>query len=86
MTNESLGDRPTLLAHTLQWGQEPQPLLRDLPRLTEEERALFDELRANRLAPHLRLEQERIGFGWLQQALAQLVEALTVPLARSLKP
>lgn len=85
-TQSMLMDRPTLLAHTLQWGQEPQPLLRDLPRLTEEERALFDELRDNRLAPHLRLEQERIGFGWLQQALAQLVEAPTVPFARSLKP
>jgi hypothetical protein len=65
-----LMDRPTLLAHTAQWGEEPQPLLRDLPRLTEAERALFDELRDNRLALRVRLEQERIGFGWLQQALA----------------
>lgn len=67
-----LMDRPTLLAHASQWGEEPQPLLRDLPRLTDEERALFDELRDNRLRARLRLEQERIGFGWLQQALAAL--------------
>ncbi|MDP3617040.1 MAG: DUF2220 family protein [Rhodoferax sp.] len=67
-----LMDRPTLLAHAAQWGEEPQPLLRDLPRLTDEERALFDELRDNRLRARLRLEQERIGFGWLQQALAAL--------------
>lgn len=64
-----LMDRTTLLAHAAQWGEEPQPLLRDLPRLTDEERALFDELRDNRLRARLRLEQERIGFGWLQQAL-----------------
>lgn len=67
-----LMDRTTLLAHASQWGEEPQPLLRDLPRLTDEERALFDELRDNRLRARLRLEQERIGFGWLQQALAAL--------------
>ena len=67
-----LMDRATLLAHASQWGEEPQPLLRDLPRLTDEERALFDELRDNRLRARLRLEQERIGFGWLQQALAAL--------------
>ena len=62
----------TLLAHASQWGMEPQPLQRDLPRLTVEERALFDELRDNRLRVGVRLEQERIGFGWLQQALAAL--------------
>lgn len=67
-----LMDSATLLAHASQWGTEPQPLLRDLPRLTDEERALFDELRDNRLRARLRLEQERIGFGWLQQALAAL--------------
>ncbi len=67
-----LMDRATLLAHTSQWGEEPQPLLRDLPRLTVEESAMFDELRDNRLALRLRLEQERIGFSWLQQALVAL--------------
>jgi len=67
-----LMDKATLLAHATQWGDEPQPLLRDLSRLTVEERALFDELRDNRLRVGVRLEQERIGFGWLQQALAAL--------------
>lgn len=67
-----LMDRATLMAHTMQWGEEPQPSLRDLPRLTEDERALFDELRDNRLRVGVRLEQERIGFGWLQRALAAL--------------
>jgi hypothetical protein len=67
-----LMDRATLMAHAAHWGEEPQPLLRDLPRLTLDEAALYDELRDNRLRPRVRLEQERIGFGWLQQALSAL--------------
>lgn len=62
-------DRATLLAHALQWGDEPQPLLRDLPRLTPDEAAVFNDLRDKRLRVGVRLEQERIGFGWLQAAL-----------------
>jgi len=37
-----------------------------------EERTLYGELRDNRLSPNLRLEQERIGFGWVETALAAL--------------
>ena len=68
-----LMDRETLLEHTSQWGEEPQPTLRDLPRLTEEESALYDDLRDNRLRKALRLEQERIGFGWVQRVLGRCV-------------
>jgi len=67
-----LMDRATLLAHTGQWGNEPQPLLRDLPRLTAQECSVFEQLRANVWQTNLRLEQERIGFGALQSALATL--------------
>ena len=67
-----LMDRATLLAHTAHWGEEPQPLLRNLPWLTAEEGALFDDLRDNRLQTRLRLEQERVGFGWVQRALMGL--------------
>jgi hypothetical protein len=67
-----LMDRATLLAHASQWGDEPQPLLRDLPRLTTDESALFNDLRDNRLRTRLRLEQERIGFGYVQQVLTGL--------------
>ena len=65
-------DRATLLAFETQWGDEEKPTLRELPRLTPEERSLYDDLRDNRLAPRLRLEQERIGFGWVQEALGEL--------------
>ena len=64
-----LMDRATLLAHRAQWGKEPQPLLRDLTRLGPQERALFADLRDQRLGQKIRLEQERIGFAWLERAL-----------------
>ena len=67
-----LMDRATLLAHESQWGSEDHPTLRELSRLEPEERRLFDDLRDNRIRPHLRLEQERIAFGWVQEALSKL--------------
>ena len=67
-----LMDRSTLLEFEPLWGTEDSPLDRDLPRLSAEERALYDDLRDNRIGRHLRLEQERIGFGWMKDALARL--------------
>ena len=61
-----LMDRATLMAFEAQWGVEHKQTLRDLPRLNVEERALYDDLRDNRLGRNLRLEQERIGFGWVE--------------------
>ena len=67
-----LMDRNTLLAFESLWGAEDSPIDRELPRLTAEERMLYDDLRANRFGRHVRLEQERIGFGWVADALARL--------------
>lgn len=67
-----LMDRKTLMAHKSQWGEEARPALRELTRLSPEERELFDDLRDNRLQKSLRLEQERISFGWVNTALANL--------------
>lgn len=76
-----LMDQATLMAHASQWGEEMQPVVRDLPRLTQAEAALFDALRDKRLRQHgvgvqthggVRLEQERIGFEWVKTALAVL--------------
>lgn len=69
-----LMDRATLDAHALVWGVEDKPLLADLHRLTPEERALYDDLRDNRLRTGLRLEQEHIGFHWLKRELEKLVD------------
>jgi len=67
-----LMDRATVLAHRSVWGHERdnERHLAPLARLTPDEAALYDDLVANRLGDRLRLEQERISFGWLQRALA----------------
>ena len=67
-----LMDRQTLLAFPEQWGIEAQPARVELSRLTAPEQLLFDDLRDNRIANNLRLEQERIGFGYVRSALALL--------------
>lgn len=66
-----LMDRATLMAHADFWGVESQPTQHDLTRLTATELALYDDLRHHRIQERLRLEQERIGFRWVQQALDQ---------------
>ncbi len=67
-----LMDRRTLIAHEDLWGEEPEQVLNDLPNLTENERALFDELRDNRIRTGLRLEQEYVSYQWLKAALDAL--------------
>lgn len=69
-TESLLMDRETLLAHRDQWTTESSPTTAELGRLKSDELALYDDLRANRLAPALRLEQERIGFAWVEAALS----------------
>jgi hypothetical protein len=61
-----------LLAFETLWGKEEKQTLRDLPRLTAEEKTLYDDLRDNRIRGKLRLEQERIGFNWVESALSAL--------------
>jgi hypothetical protein len=68
-----LMDRETFLAHETQWVEEREPHPGQLSRLTESEAALFQDLQLNRLGMRRRLEQERIGYGWLEQALAALL-------------
>jgi hypothetical protein len=70
-----LMDRATLLEHRAFWGEEQDQVVHDLPRLTEEERNLFDDLRDNRIRKGLRLEQERVGFGWVEAALGRILAA-----------
>jgi hypothetical protein len=66
-----LMDRATLLAHREQWTTEASPTKVELTRLRSEEKELYDDLRAGRLAPALRLEQERIGFAWVESTLSE---------------
>ena len=71
-----LMDRANLLAHAPQWGEEPLDKRHTLPlsRLVDEEAALYDDLRADRIRPQLRLEQERIGYRWLCAALVATIQ------------
>ena len=64
-----LMDRATLLEHRPLWATEEAPHVAPLGRLTSEEAALYADLRYDRLARTVRLEQERISFGWLRRVL-----------------
>ena len=64
-----LMDRETLLEHAPLWVREGNPYDGELLRLNSAERALYDDVRHNRLGERVRLEQERIAYGWLERAL-----------------
>lgn len=64
-----LMDQATLLAHQTSWGKEGQQSLHDLSYLTKDEEQMFNDLRHNRFAPKVRLEQELVGFQWVLDTL-----------------
>ncbi|MEI7826043.1 MAG: Wadjet anti-phage system protein JetD domain-containing protein [Chlorobiaceae bacterium] len=66
-----LMDYETLMEHQALWGVEPSPETGTLTRLTSEESRLYDQLRHNELGNQIRLEQEKIGFDWLVEALGR---------------
>ena len=63
-------DAEHLQAHRALWGSEPADKRHGgaLLRLDAAERDLFDELRDDVHGQHVRMEQERIGFGWIKNA------------------
>ena len=67
-----LMDRETLVEHAPLWVRESDAYDGELPRLNSAERALYDDLRHNRLGERIRLEQERIPYGSLLKGLARL--------------
>jgi hypothetical protein len=67
-----LMDRATLVAHGDLWTREGEPHRETLTRLSPAEGALYADLRQDRLGTGVRLEQERIAFGHLERALAEL--------------
>ncbi len=71
-----LMDRATLLTFEDQWGIEEMQTQRDLPRLDADECALYDDLRDNRIRSNLRLEQERIAFGWVENTLSVILSPI----------
>lgn len=67
-----LMDWQTLQAHQEHWGREIQPARHSLGRLSEDEAAIYDELRFNQELAGLRLEQERVKYGWLYECLDRI--------------
>ena len=69
-----LMDRETLETFRSLWGQEDpgRRFTGDLTQLRPEERALYEALRGNHLGERIRLEQERISWGYLQTRLRAL--------------
>jgi hypothetical protein len=67
-----LMDRPTLLAHRHQWVREPTPTTAALDLLDPSEQDLYRDLAVGAFGAAVRLEQERISFSAIEQALAAL--------------
>jgi hypothetical protein len=67
-----LMDRSTLLAHKNLWVDEQKPSNRALSRLNADEKSLYDDLLHDRLGRSVRLEQERVGFSWVETRLRLL--------------
>jgi len=63
-------DEATLLSHKEAWVIEGAPHSRKLQNLTAAEQRLYQALCSNHYGVHLRLEQERIRYQWLEKALA----------------
>ncbi|PKL26346.1 MAG: hypothetical protein CVV46_14870 [Spirochaetae bacterium HGW-Spirochaetae-2] len=68
-TTSFLMDRNTLMQHEISWGDEPKPTTAELVHLTPDEAVLYDDLRFNRIRRNLRLEQEFIRFGKIEEAV-----------------
>ncbi len=64
-----LMDTATLQAHHALWGTEADRFTHPLPHLTQAEQDLYQDLLADRFGSAVRLEQERIAFGWIRRAL-----------------
>jgi hypothetical protein len=76
-----LMDRETLMAHRDFWSTEAPDCrcLRELAGLDDAERALYDDLREDRLGTGVRLEQERIGYTHVTAAVQSLGKVLAIP-------
>lgn len=69
-----LMNREILMDHETLWGEETSQVIHELPRLNDEERMLFDTLRRNLIRNGLRLEQERVGFKWVEAAVERTLK------------
>jgi hypothetical protein len=68
-TKSFLMDRESLLQHRDRWGKEPSPTSARLDRLDADESALYADLVGDRYGSAVRLEQERLDWGWVVEHL-----------------
>ena len=68
--------REIFLHHRDFWTTEPNPVRHELPRLTAEEKSTLEELKANSGVAAPRLEQEKLPFSILQNALRQVLDGV----------
>jgi hypothetical protein len=68
-TRSLLMDRATLVRHRDRWVREPAPTAARLDRLAADEAALYADLVSDRFGDAVRLEQERVDWGWAEQRL-----------------
>jgi hypothetical protein len=61
--------------HRQLWVREEAPFRGPLMRLESDERELFEALVHNRLGDGIRLEQERVSFGRVRQAMQEIAIA-----------
>jgi hypothetical protein len=71
-TRSVLMDRETLLAHRDRWVTEDRPARSARTRLTADERELYAELVQGGLGDRVRLEQERVDWGWVEKKLSEV--------------
>ena len=71
-----LMNKEILMDHETIWGEEPSQVIHELPRLNDEERTLFNTLRGNLIRNGLRLEQERVGFKWVEAAVERTLKEI----------
>lgn len=76
-----LMDAATLERHRPLWGREDDDKrhVGQLTRLNAAEQALFEAIRDNVVGERVRMEQERLEFGWVEQAVAAAQKSLVIP-------
>jgi hypothetical protein len=67
-----LMDRTTLIAHQSQWVTESSQVREPLRRLTDSENALYHDLVEDSFGPAVRLEQERVNYALVEEAVSRL--------------
>ena len=70
-TRAILMDADTLMVHRALWGAEDKDkrFMGTLSRLSEAERMLYEQLRDDVFGERIRMEQERLGFTWVNAAI-----------------